>query len=139
MVRDEDYRWRPWRLWRQTTTIQNVELYNQVPIDTSTKKKIPHPRLRKHSKRGNEKVVKPEDEGIFYKIVSLSNVRSYWHKVSTTWPPKHELKMTTDMPELTWQKPIKPQPRTKSYRQLGNTENSRTHQLVMLSCMCLCV
>lgn len=38
-----------------------------------------------------ERFLEPEDQGIWYKIVSPSNVRIYSHKVSSTWTSKLEL------------------------------------------------
>lgn len=49
-------------------------------------------KLREHLRSENKKrLYKPEDLGIFCKIVSPRDVRCYTHRVSPTWLPKHEL------------------------------------------------
>lgn len=63
----------------------------------------------------------PENQGVCCEIVFPRNVTSYTHKVSPTWLSKHELnKDNTDRHAKVYERqPIRPQPYTKNYKQLG--------------------
>lgn len=53
---------------------------------------VPQLKLRDHSRRRSRKTVSPRgDQVVCCEIVSLSNIRSYTHEVSTTWPSTFEL------------------------------------------------
>lgn len=73
-------------------------------MDTSTTKLL-QLTLREHCGRGSRKIVKARGSGSLLQDSVSSNIKSYIHKVSPTWPPKHELDKDDINDEENIQKP----------------------------------
>lgn len=83
--------------------------------------------LREYCRRESWKILGAREQGVCCEILSSRNIWYHTHKVSSTWLPTQELNKARNNRDtkLDKQKSTEPQPYTRGYKQLRNTENGR--------------
>lgn len=76
---------------------------------------------------GTEKLLEPGQQGVCSEVMYPKNVRSCVNNITTAWLPKCEFSKdnTNRHSNVGGENPMKPQPNSKIYRLLRNTEQCR--------------